>query len=140
MDKVKPGGLVGVPDIFAVEVLKILKGSTPDAKLQPTIIGLDYVPLVNEGDFTPKSRYLVFLKSSAKKEIVNIGFGDWEVTHNNRGMLGTHWDVSNESKLEELSSLPVKQAIKLLLQDSIAMKKRKAALLEKAVKEALQKK
>ncbi|MBI5685260.1 MAG: hypothetical protein HZC54_09270 [Verrucomicrobia bacterium] len=140
MDKVKLGGLIDAPDIFAVQVLRTLKGSIPDTKSQMTLIGLQYLPLVSEGDFTRGTRYLVFLKSYAKKETVNVGTEVLEVTHSNRRMEGTHWEVSKESKLEELSSLPVKQAIKLLLQDSIAMKKRKAALLEKAVKEALQKK
>ncbi|MCX6899713.1 MAG: hypothetical protein NT105_13570 [Verrucomicrobia bacterium] len=130
---------IGDPYIYAVQVLKVLKG--PKADLE--YIGLTYCPyVVDEGGFARNTRYLVFLNTKGFKGRPDAyaGSSRWPATYGNPGTEGSHWEVSSQSNLDELSSMPLKQAIKLLLQESVAMKKRKAAMLEKAVKKALEKK
>jgi hypothetical protein len=160
--QVESGSVIGEPDLFFVEVLKVLKGpKIPDKDGPWACLGLRYVPyVVDEGGFAERTRHLVFLKRIQKHDLPVIpdpsgkklnGMDELlalraklmrefmgKVLYENAQTEGTHWEVSREFDLKKLAGLSVKDAIRVLLKDLVESKKRHATLFEKKCREALQ--
>lgn len=159
----QPAPSIGMPDLFCVDILKVLKGAEIQRKDGPTsIIGLRYVPLVGDQcGFTSYTRHLVFLKRIPEAGLPErvVGLKDEGSTklerlvalhgkivaefcratpYENAQTQGTHWEIPREFDLNKLSGFSIKDALRILLKASVDSKKRNAALFEKRVKEVLE--